>query len=128
MHAGINRYIPLGLILLVGCVANEGQPVPLFAPAGGESSGSGYARPAQEPLAPPYNASQDPGNLGGVRETHGVVNRRDCDKLEQTFLKQGRRIQLVDRIRSKNRGATLQWICVFEGEDAMPGYYDRYRR
>ncbi len=71
---------------------------------------------------------EDPGNISGKQETHGVTKSSACKEMEQKFQRQGRRVRLVDVRRSTNRGAVLRYICVFEGEDATPGYYDRYRR
>ncbi|BAS57928.1 hypothetical protein NIES2135_26900 [Leptolyngbya boryana NIES-2135] len=77
---------------------------------------------------PVYSQGTDPGNVPGKQETHGVTQRSACKEMEHKFQQQGRRVRLARVIRSSNRGAVLRYICVFEGEDAQYGYYDRYRR
>ena len=70
---------------------------------------------------------RDPGNIPGVQETHAVANRNDCDRMERKFRGQGRRLRLVDRLQSANPNDPLRWVCVFQGEDAAPGYFNDNR-
>lgn len=75
-----------------------------------------------------FSQGVDPGNVPGQRETHGVTQRSACRDMERKFKREGRNIQLVNVVRSKNTNATLKFICIFGGPDAEVGYYDRYRR
>lgn len=77
---------------------------------------------------PVYSQGTDPGNIPGKQETHGATQRSACKEMERKFHRQGRRVRLARVIRSTNPGAVLRFICVFEGADATPGYYDQYRR
>jgi hypothetical protein len=122
----MKRYLIAAIALaLVGCEPGELSPA---LPVGGAIPVGGGSAVRPLPAAPPnQQMARDPGNVSGQQETHGVVNRSDCSELERKFQNQGRRIRLVDRIRSTNPGAALQWICVFEGEDAQEGYFDDNR-
>lgn len=90
------------IVLLTACSENSE-----LYPVGG---GAVVSRaPQTKPLAPPYHSSvKDPGNVPNRRETHAVANRSDCTEMERRFQQQGRRIKLVDRIRSTNPRAVLQ--------------------
>lgn len=87
-----------------------------------------HRRDLSAPL--PITSNDDPyaeiRDIPGQLETHGVTQPGQCDRMEQRFKAEGRRIRLVRKVRNRNPGATLRWICVFEGPDADPGYYHRY--
>lgn len=69
-------------------------------------------------------SEQDEGFTGDydptVYELHGAVTEADCWKMLKRFRGQGRRINLVDAVRTNNKGAILKYQCVFDGEDANP--------
>jgi hypothetical protein len=73
------------------------------------------------PLAPML---RDPANVPGKRETHAVANSGICDEMLRNFQRQGRRLKLVER---RYVGGQLPYLCIFEGADAQPGYYDDNR-
>ncbi|MBN8561072.1 MAG: hypothetical protein J0L70_11145 [Leptolyngbya sp. UWPOB_LEPTO1] len=121
-------FLAIGILLLAGCGENELYPVPAV-PIGGGGNYSAPSRPAPRstPLAPSYHSStQDPGNVEGQRETHAVSSRADCDTMLRNFQKQGRQLRLVER---RYVGGNLPYLCIFEGADAQPEYFDdnRYR-
>lgn len=62
-----------------------------------------------------------------IQETHGVVSRETCYKMEGDFQQQGRRIRFVRVNKSTSPGAVLQYVCIFEGEDADQGYFEEKR-
>lgn len=55
-----------------------------------------------------------------VYELHGAVTEADCWKMLERFRSEGRRIDLVDTVRTNNRGAALRYQCVFDGQDTNP--------
>ena len=75
-----------------------------------------------------YQSSNQP-ESGSYREQHGSVDRAGCERMLQRFRREGRRIRLVD-IQENNLAPkgmrTLEYVCIFEGEDATPGYYGTY--
>lgn len=73
------------------------------------------------PLAP---MMRDPGNVRGQRETHSVTHSAKCDEMLRNFQQQGRRLKLIER---RYVGGQLPYLCIFEGVDAQPGYYDDNR-
>lgn len=73
------------------------------------------------PLAPMLG---DPGNVSGRRETHAVANSAICDEMLRNFQQRGRRLKLIER---RYVGGQLPYLCIFEGVDAQPGYYDDNR-
>ncbi|MGG6264184.1 hypothetical protein ACQ4M3_01105 [Leptolyngbya sp. AN03gr2] len=75
-----------------------------------------------------YLKIEDPGNIEGQRETHAVATRSACREMEKRFQQQGRRVTLSEILDSGNPRDPLRFVCVFQGKDATPGYYDRYRR
>jgi len=77
--------------------------------------------------APQEQRSQPVYNEEGKQELHGATTRENCRKMAETFKRQGRNIRLVDTQRSKNPGAVLEWICIFQGGDAQTGYFDERR-
>lgn len=114
----MKQLLLFGLILLVSCEKNEFS-VPVAVGGGGYSQ----PQPRSSPMAPGYDRT-DPGNVEGQQETHAVSDRNDCDAMARKFRKQGRRIQLVER---RYVGGQLRYLCIFEGEDAQPGYFDDNR-
>lgn len=133
------RWLIILAIALGGCEPNEFRPVPLgpmgnppAQPAPAQPVKPAPAQPAPTPMAPgptpyPIQTGPDPGNVAGKQETHAVTSRDRCYKLEQKFKQQGRKVKLARIIRNPNPGAALLYVCVFEGEDAKPGYYEDYR-
>lgn len=55
-----------------------------------------------------------------VYELHGAVTEADCWRMLQRFRAEGRRLDLIDTVRTNNKGAVLKYQCVFDGEDANP--------
>lgn len=113
----------VSLILLSGltsCMAMPGdslggdRPWVPPVPVGGQS----------QPRAIPgemYTGEVQP--VQPVQEKHGVTLFNKCREMLQRFKREGRKINLVDIQRNPNPGATLRFICIFEGEDAEEGYY-----
>jgi hypothetical protein len=125
---------------LVACEPSEMYPVPVGAGISGSGSGGGsYSAPAKSapqqvpvkplPITPTgeqaIEASPSPSPI--AQETHGAVSQQKCRDMAAKFKQQGRRIKLVDIQRSTNPGAVLQYICIFEGEDAQQGYFEDTR-
>ena len=110
------------LVALTGCEPSELYPAGGI-PLSGGNSGS-YTAPAPAKNLAPIQASPSPSS---VQETHGVVSRKTCYEMEENFQQQGRRIRLVRVDRSISPGAVLQYICIFEGEDADQGYFEEKR-
>jgi|SRR5579885_1391286 len=60
------------------------------------------------------------------REQHGAVKRSDCQRIAARFKRAGRRVRLVDvQPNHLGSGGVLEYICIFEGEDAEEGWYGR---
>ncbi|MBD2073927.1 hypothetical protein H6F86_08495 [Phormidium sp. FACHB-592] len=58
------------------------------------------------------------------QEIHGAVNRSDCNQIAARFKRAGRRVKLVRTLPNDvGVGGVLKWKCIFEGEDAIPGWY-----
>ncbi len=115
----MKRFMTIGLVLLLSACEKNEFSVPI--PVGG--GGYSYSQPKSTPMAPGYDRT-DPGNVEGQRETHAVSNRTDCDKMLKNFRQQGRRLRLVER---RFVGGQLPYLCIFEGVDAQPGYFDDNR-
>ena len=107
-------------LVLAACAPSELRPVPAGLP-----SGSGYAAPRAPtapaaPLAPAVMLSSqyDPSQY----EIHGAVNAEDCYRMLERFQQEGRRVWLkaVERNQANQGGGVLEWMCVFDGEDAGP--------
>lgn len=114
--------VAISLTALTGCALEPGELNPAGGiPFSGGNSGS-YTAPAPAKNLAPIQASPSP-----IQETHGVVSRETCYTMRDNFLRQGRRIRLVRVDRSTNPGATLQYTCIFEGEDADQGYFEEKR-
>lgn len=125
----MKRFLPvmIALIALTGCALEPGELSPAGGTlpiTGGGNSGS-YTAPAPAKNLAPIEASPSPSPV--VQETHGAVSRQNCYDMEAKFLREGRRITLVRVERSTNPGATLQYTCIFEGEDADQGYFEDKR-
>ena len=75
-----------------------------------------------------YQSSNQP-ESSGSREQHGSVDRAGCERMLARFRREGRRVRLAD-IQENNLAPkgmrTLNYICIFEGEDSTPGYYGTY--
>jgi hypothetical protein len=118
--------VPIALTL-TSCIGDpDGLRYPVPVGVGG-SSGNAPAQPnaAPAPAAPmvaPLTV-QD-GDIKGVRESHGATSRAGCRAMAKRFKEEGRKVQLVDIQPTSD--PTLRYKCVFEGEDAEPGYYDGY--
>lgn len=119
--------------LLASCVGMPGDsmggdfrvpPVPF--PVGG----SGYAPPAPAPaapMAPPISPIQQYNEPGQI-EVHGAVKSTDCYEMEKRFKAQGRNIRLAKIKRNDiGTGGVLQWMCIFEGDDAQTGWFEDRR-
>lgn len=110
-------------LALAGCEPSELRPVPLGLPSGGSFSvpqaPTAPAAPAA-PMAPPVllSSQYEPSQY----EIHGAVTANDCYKMLERFLKEGRRVNLiaVERNQANQGGGVLEWMCVFDGEDADP--------
>jgi hypothetical protein len=114
--------------LLIACVpTGEGEWIPVMPNSGGGSvpappPKAAPAVPPIRPTVPPTIAptmmpiAEDETNIPGIREVHSVATREDCQRMANTFAKQGRNIRLI-RI-SANGGTILPFTCVFEGPDA----------
>ncbi|PZV09158.1 MAG: hypothetical protein DCF22_18930 [Leptolyngbya sp.] len=99
-------------------------PPPIYRPS------QGRRQPTYDPTDDYFrhqNQSQPNHNQEGQTEIHGATTRENCRKMEQTFKRQGRKVQLVDMRRSTNPGAALEWVCVFQGTDAQAGWFDERR-
>lgn len=105
---------------LVGCEPSELRPVPVGLPSGsGFAAPKAPAAPAQLQVPPVNFSSQyDP----SVYEIHGAVTADDCYRMLERFLNEGRRVHLVavERNQANLGGGVLEWMCVFDGEDADP--------
>jgi hypothetical protein len=69
-----------------------------------------------------YVKIEDPGNIPGQQETHYAASAEGCQKMRQRFKNEGRKLRLI-RIKPVKAGV----ICIFQGEDARPGYYNDRR-
>lgn len=90
--------------------------------------GAGNPAPElQQPMAATTNPD-DKYNEPGVRESHFVSSEAECYKMAQKFRQDGRKLELKRTARSGN--VQMPFLCVFEGEDAVDGYYQdrRYER
>jgi len=59
-----------------------------------------------------------------AQEQHGAASEGSCYKMAQRFQRAGRRVKLVRTERNNlGVGGVLTWKCIFEGEDAQPGWY-----
>jgi hypothetical protein len=112
--------------LLAACVpVGEGEWVPVTP----DGSAPAPINPPAPPKVPPIQPApqptirptvmpiQDPGNELGVRETHAVDSPESCDRMLETFQKQGRNLRLVEK-RFIGSNSVLPWLCIFEGSDA----------
>lgn len=65
-------------------------------------------------------------NESGVQETHAATTAEACREMARRYQKEGRKISLKDIRESGD--PNLPYLCVFEGADAVEGYYqnDRY--
>ncbi len=59
------------------------------------------------------------------REEHGAATRQGCAAMAARFKKAGRKVRLVDIQPLPGLGTILKFKCIFEGEDAEPGWYGR---
>lgn len=108
-------------LALAGCEPSELRPVPLGLPSGGGLAAPQVpAAPAAQPMAPPVLQSNqyDPSEY----EIHGAVTAGDCYIMLARFLREGRKVRLVavERNQANQGGGVLEWMCVFDGEDADP--------
>ena len=108
-------------MVLGACEPSELRPVPAL-PSGGSQPAPRAPAPAapSEPLAPPVmlSSQHDPSQY----EIHGAVTAADCYQMLQRFHQEGRRVWLkaVERNPANQGGGVLEWMCVFDGEDASP--------
>ncbi len=116
--------ISIGLLSLFPLVACEESEMRLAGGGGALVSSRGTSNPPAANIAGTGAVKmQDPGNIEGVQETHGVTERKKCQEMAEKFKRQGRKVTLKEVKRNLNPGATLQYICIFVGEDAQVGYY-----
>ncbi|KAM3112781.1 hypothetical protein [Phormidesmis sp. 146-33] len=115
---------------LVACEPNEMYPVPVGGGVSGSGSVGSYSAPQSAPKTAPQQVPVKPLPIASpspIQETHGVVSRQNCYDMEAKFKRQGRRVTLKRVEQSTNPGAVLQYICIFEGEDAEQGYFEEKR-
>lgn len=119
MQANLSKY---GVIALLACLTltscvgtGDGGSVPLIPVGGGNSTPSSSPR-----IAPPIFKS-DSAVPSGQYEQHGAVKKSDCYEKERRFQAQGRRVKLVKIVPNdlNKGGGVLQFICLFEGADAI---------
>jgi len=85
-------------------------------------------QPRQRQQAAPQEVRSQPVyNEPGAQELHGATSRENCNTMAERFKREGRKLKLVRVDKSTNPGATLQYICVFQGEGATTGYFDEKR-
>lgn len=121
----------VGLALLTvvatSCVGMPGDSVggrPWVPPV----PAAGGAGQYQQPMALPAEVyTSENVNIPGQIEKHGVVNAQQCKEMETRFKQQGRNVKLTRVERNLSPGATLRFICVFEGDDAEEGYFEDTR-
>ena len=117
---------------MLNLLAQFALPIPMAPPPIYRPNQRGR-QPAYDPTddyfrkAPQELRTQPNYNQPGKTELHGATSRENCNKMEQTFKKQGRNVRLVRVQPTTNPGAILQYICVFEGGDAQTGYFDEKR-
>ena len=116
--------ITMGLLPLTACVGTgDGRSVPLFpvpGSGGGGSGGTPIFKPAPaEPMAPSVLLSESD-IYSEQYEKHGAADASDCYQMEQRFKSEGRKIRLVKVVRNylNSGGGVLEFLCLFDGEDA----------
>jgi hypothetical protein len=120
---------------LTGCLAEpDGYRYAVPAGAGGNYVPAQPNYAPQPNYPPPARNSRDlpsqpltvQGNSGEwsplteTREWHAAATQDACYNIEARFKREGRKVKLTDIVRKGN--SPLPFACIFEGEDASPGY------
>ena len=120
------RYLTWSTLLILstlsGCVGTgDGGSVPLV-PIGGGGGGSYSAPSPSRPILAPSSLAieSDPDVLYSEYEKHGASHPDDCDRMALRFQKEGRRVRFIRAVKNYNNkgGGLLEYICLFDGEDA----------
>jgi hypothetical protein len=108
---------------LTGCLSESSE----LAPAGAGVGGAAITQAAPQATTPPMVPYFAIENQPGKSEQHAVAKRENCSQMEARFKAQGRKIRLKKIRLNENPGATLPYICEFEGEDAADDTFEDYR-